>query len=379
MLRSIVGTLIALSLAASASALDHVTFTRDGRQLKIDGRVLVEARDGGLLFEARDGVLWAVTPDELIEHTRDKQPFEPYPPQEFQHRLLAELPRGFNVHTTAHYTIFYNTSKTYAGWCGSLFERLYMAFTNYFERKGFDIEDPEFPLVAVVFADRASYAEHSQPVLGEAAASVIGYFNLRDNRMTMYDLTGVDAAARRFGGINSVLKINRYILAQPEAVRQVSTVVHEATHQIAFNCGMHQRYSDAPVWLSEGIAMYFETPDLGSSRGWRGIGQVNRPRLRQFRKYTGSRPADSLKTLIESDARFRDTSTAPDAYAEAWALTYYLIRQESAKFVTYLKGMADKGPLLEDEPEERLREFEDVFGSWSKVDDDMTQYILDLR
>ena len=28
-----------------------------------------------------------------------------------------------------------------------------MAFTNYWTRKGFELAEPEFPLVAVVFAD----------------------------------------------------------------------------------------------------------------------------------------------------------------------------------------------------------------------------------
>ncbi len=379
MSRFLLLVLVALLPAAPVPAMDHVALERDGRPCVVQGRVLVEAQDGGLLVLARDGVLWAVTAEELVEHTSDEQPFHPYSPQELRTRLLSELPRGFNVYPTTHYLIFYNTSKTYAQWCGSLFERLYMAFTNYFQRQGFRIRKPEFPLVAVVFADRASYAEHSKPVLGDAGGSIIGYFNLRTNRMTMYDLTGVDVASRQAGGIDSVYTINRYILAQPEAVRQVSTVVHEATHQIAFNCGLHQRYSDTPVWFSEGIAMYFETPDLGSSRGWRGIGQVNQPRLVQFRKYLGSRPADSLKSMIESDARFRDTASALDAYGEAWALTYYLIRQRPAQYVAYLKHLSTKLPLLEDDPETRLTEFEAVFGKWQRVDAEMTRYLLRAR
>ena len=65
------------------------------------------------------------------------------------------------------------------------------------------------------------------------------------------------------------------ILARPEAAGLVATVVHEATHQMAFNCGLHARLAPVPVWVSEGIATYFETPDLRSRTGWRGIGGVN--------------------------------------------------------------------------------------------------------
>ena len=51
-------------------------------------------------------------------------------------QLLAELPQGFQEFTTTHYLIFYDTSLAYAQWCGALFERLYMAFTNAGSAKG---------------------------------------------------------------------------------------------------------------------------------------------------------------------------------------------------------------------------------------------------
>ena len=73
----------------------------------------------------------------------------------------------------------------------------------------------------------------------------------------------------------------------------MATIIHEATHQLAFNCGMQNRYADIPLWLSEGIAIYFETPDLRNKRGWRSIGSVNRVRLAEFRRYLRSRPSDS--------------------------------------------------------------------------------------
>ena len=69
----------------------------------------------------------------------DQQPFQPYSRDELSKRLLAELPPGFRVHPTTHYLIFHDTSPAYAQWCGALFERLYMAFTNFWTRKGFEL------------------------------------------------------------------------------------------------------------------------------------------------------------------------------------------------------------------------------------------------
>ena len=124
----------------SASGLDHVTIRRDGQTVSVEGRVLVTAEDGGMLVQARDGVIWAVQPDELVERTTDDAAFEPLSSEEMAELMLRDLPPGFQVHSTANYLILYNTSRAYAEWCGSLFERLYMAFTNYFQRKGFNIQ-----------------------------------------------------------------------------------------------------------------------------------------------------------------------------------------------------------------------------------------------
>ena len=197
--QAVVAICIALCLASAALALavDQVTFRRNGKTMEAAGRLLVEAKDGGLLVLGRDGVIWAIPPEEQIKHTHDDQPFEPYGRDELAKRLLAELPQGFRVHPTTHYLIFYDTSPAYAQWCGSLFERLYTAFTNFWTHKGFELQQPEFPLVAVVFADKPSYLKFTRPELGDAGESIIAYFGLTSNRMTMYDLTGVE---RRGGG-----------------------------------------------------------------------------------------------------------------------------------------------------------------------------------
>ena len=359
--------------------MDQVTFRRDGKTMEVTGRLLVEAKDGGLLVMARDGVIWAIPPEEQVEHTSDQQPFEPLTRDEIKTRLLKELPAGFRVQSTTHYLIFYNTSPAYAQWCGSLFEQLYTAFTTFWTHKGFELRQPEFPLVAIVFADKPSYLKFSRPDLGAAGESIIGYFGLTSNRMTMYDLTGVEAQGRGPGRNRTAAQINQ-ILAQPDAMRTVATIIHEATHQIAFNCGLHTRLSDCPVWFSEGIAEYFETPDLRSAKGWKGIGKdVNPPRLDQFRQYLGVRPDNSLETLLRDDTRFRDPKRSLDAYAEAWALTYFLIRQHPKQYVAYLEMLSKKKPLLQDDRETRIDEFRGAFGELNAVDAEFLRYMGRLR
>ncbi len=365
----------------NAWAVETVLFRRNNQEQTIVGRVLVTAKDGGVLLLARDGLLWAVPPDEQIRISRDDAPFSPLSREEFASQLLRLLPAGFEVHETANYLVFHNTSKAYAQWCGALLERLFTGFTNYWQRRGFQLSKPEFPLIAVVFADRKGYQEFSREELGEAGEKIIAYYSLMTNRMTMYDLTGLEQSSGPGASRSRMTtgQINQ-ILAHPEAERTVATIIHEATHQIAFNCGLHQRLSDCPLWVSEGIAIYFETPDLSSSKGWKSIGAINRARMTQFSTYLKNRPPDSLRTLIEKDDRFRNPQTGLDAYAEAWALTYFLLKQRPKQYLEYLERISRKKPLLRDEPAARLQEFQAVFGQdLQTLDAEFLRFMTKLR
>lgn len=373
--------MLALGMAMGGSpalGLDRVVFQQDDRGMSIDGRVVVQAQDGGLMVQSRDGTLWTVEPQQLVKHTTDEVPFAPYSADELAARLLRELPKDFNTHRTAHYLICYGTSREYAQWCGALFEQLYRAFANYWTQRGFKLNEPEFPLVAIVFADRTAYVKYSQAEVGTGVESIIGYFSLRTNRMTMYDLTGIETLARQRNRRGSPSEIN-HILAQPEAERTVATIVHEATHQIAYNCGLHTRYSDCPLWFAEGIAIYFETPDLSNPRGWRNVGGINRVRWSQMRDYLPRRPADSLRTLLADDQRFRNPKQSTDAYAEAWSLTYFLIRQHSKQYFDYLKLLSEKKPLVWDTPEERVAQFTAIFGDLRRLDTEFVRYLARVQ
>ena len=141
------------------------------------------------------------------------------------------------------------------------------------------------------------------------------------------------------------------VLSRLEALPQIATIVHEATHQLAYNCGVQTRFADNPAWVSEGLAMYFETPDLNSTSGWTSIGLVSANRLQQMRQYQSTRPQDSLETLVRDEQRFHTTKDiALDAYAEAWALNHFLFTKHQAEYIAYLKKLAEKPSGEQDTP-----------------------------
>lgn len=380
-MKQIIGLFVLLSGLAEcrALALEHLTIDRAGQRQTLSGQIVVTARDGGLLLLTPDGTLWSVEPDQIVSRAQDAEVFQPLAREALSRQLLGDLPAGFETYSTHHYLICYNTSRAYAAWCGALFERLYKSFVNYWTRKGFKLDDPQFPLVAVVFNSPQAYAQYSEKELGKAGGSIVGYYSLRTNRITMYDLTGADSLRGVGERRSSAAQIN-LMLSRPEVEQLVATIIHEATHQIAFNSGLQTRFADIPLWVSEGLAVYFETPDLQSSKGWRTIGAVNANRLARFREYLPKRPAGSLESLVMDDKRIRDTRTALDAYAEAWALNYYLIHNHPRKYLAYLEMLSSKKPLVWDKPEARLQQFRESFGDdLEALDTDFLRQMQKLR
>jgi hypothetical protein len=50
------------------------------------------------------------------------------------------------------------------------------------------------------------------------------------------------------------------------------------------------------------------------------------------------------------------------AYAQSWALTYFLMRTRRQEFLNYLETQGAKQSLSADSPELRLRDFDEAFG-----------------
>jgi len=370
-LKMLGGILVTLALSSSVWAIDVVKFRGDNGITEATGKILVQGADGGVLLLTPVGVLLPLGSSEVIEITQNDLPFQAATPKEAATYWLQRLPKNFEVYTTAHYVVLHNASRDYARWCGSLLERLYNGFTAYFSHKGLTIERPAFPLVIVVFATRQQYIEHCREEVGDAIERIQGHYNLETNVVTTYDLTGSNGTA-------TAAQIARYIM-QPGVQQTITTLVHEASHQLANNSGVTCRWTDTPQWVSEGLAMFFETPDLRSSRGWSTVGALNYERLQRFRAYLPQRPSDSLATLIRDNSRFQNLSTAMDAYAEAWALTYFLLQQNGQAFITYLARLREKSPLVYDSPEERVEDFSQAFGDLRQVESEFLRYILRLR
>lgn len=360
-------TAVFLLLTSFSFAMDIVTVKTDDSEKTIEGEIIVNAKDGGIVIRDAMNFLHPITPDNIVSKTSDDRPFAYSTAPEIKEKMLKELPSGFKVFESKHYLIFYETSEAFARWTAQLFENLHNVFYNFWTSNGMKLSEPSTPLIAIIFADGKEYVRFCKDELGDAGDAIIGYYSMQSNRVNLFDLTGADYMNQRASSrVSEAAKI-RNLLAQPDSARMVATIVHEATHQLAYNSGMQVRYADMPRWLSEGIAMYFETPNLKMSSGWGSLGKDNPSRLRLIKQRLPRRNPEAIKMMITDDALFTNLEIADEAYAEAWGLTWLLIKRNPKKFVEYLKIMSEKTPFVWDSSEERMEEFEKCFGSWVEI------------
>lgn len=330
----------------------------------LEGRVVVQAADGGMLLELDDQRLEIVRPGSVRSRRELAEPGPLADPKALGRRIVGELPEGFSFLVTEHYVVCHDTPRPYAEWCAALFERLHAAFLAHWKKAGMAIEPPGEPLVVVIFADRERYETFAAADLGAVKGRVGGYYDMRSNRVTTFDLTRSESLARL--PPTSATRAGLQILARPEAAGLVSTLIHEASHQMAFNSGLHRRLAPVPLWVAEGMATYCE-------RGWKEIGEINKPLFDRFLSGQGDGDFDEIVT---DDAAFRDVDRMPMAYARAWALTAFLARSRPDRYAAYMAGLAAKRPLSPDGPEQRRRDFVAAFGVEPRaLEDEAAEYL----
>lgn len=346
----------------------------DGAERTLSGKVLIEDQSGGIVLLEPDGHWWSLPADVLVsKEVVSGKSFAPFTPEELGASLRAELGAGFGVKVAEPYVICTDTYPAYAEWAAELLSRLRTSFADFWKDDELPFKDPEFPLPVLLFANRNEFSRYATKTADKVTALSFGFYSIPFNRMSVFDLT----AGRSGRPPRTPREVNARL---QNALGNVTNLVHEAIHQLAYNEGLHTRYADIPLWFSEGMAIFFEVPDLRSKTGWETMGRPNRTRYSQFRRYRRKRADDALKTLVRDDVRFASPETATDAYAEAWALTYYLIKERRADYTAYLKHLAQKKILEFLTPAQRLAEFEQFFGGdWAALDRDFLAYLRRVR
>lgn len=339
---SILAVSIGLTAWSSAIAGEE---SRMMIELELDGQPLVgtplDWSPGTVYLLSRDGWLWEFRPGEAANFRKSDQSFASIGVPELRSQLGREFGRDFDVTATGHYVVVHPAGQR-DKW-GRRFEELYRSFVHYFAVRGFDLQPPEFPLVAIVFRNQNDFYRYAAREGTAIGPGVLGYYSPKSNRVALFDQSGGRDDDATWA-------------------ENAATIIHEATHQTAFNTGIHSRFAEQPRWVVEGLGTMFEAPGVwDSARHRQRSDRINHGRLTDFRSYVaGGRPGGSLKSFIASDRPFAINPIA--AYAEAWALCYWLVETRPRQFAEYLSRVADREPFESYDPAERVEDFAAVFG-----------------
>lgn len=355
-----------ISLLAQEVKTIQIEFRTKNIDRNTIGEVLVEDRQGNIVLLTPDGRLWPLHAEEIVSREDVEETMEALSQEEIFAKIKEELPQGFSTIRKKHYVIVYNSTREYANYVGAQFELVYKNFSNYWRRHhGIKLQAPRFPLVALVFRDRASYLKYAIRDVGkQTAEQTIGYYNQESNLMVTYNInaqSGFDAS---------------------KAERNLATIVHEAVHQMAYNSGLQVRLADNPRWLSEGLAMFFESPTMKPVRGkvqitWN-MGGVNVHNLTKFRQAKGRIQPGTLNRLVANDEWL--LSNGEVSYPYSWALTYFLIKQKKKAFTDFIEELAAYQTLNTVAEPDRVALFKKHFGDdLEKMEVAMVKYISALK
>jgi hypothetical protein len=326
------------------------------RDQRVEGTPLLGSGSNVCLLK-RDGALLEFNPAEAKDYHKTAANFTPYSHAVMRGLLEREFGPTFEVTSTGHFLVVHPRGQQQ--WA-ERFEEMYRSCIMYFQVRGFSLTNPEFPLVAIIFPNRDDFRRYALNEGTSAAAGLLGYYSLKTNRVALFDIGGGRSNAQ-------TTEMN------------MATILHEASHQTAFNTGIHNRLSPPPRWVAEGLGTMFEARGVNDSRSFPSVkDRINQERLRDFRQLLPKRKPVAFLDLVNSDRNFDQNTIA--AYAEAWAFTFFLVETMPRDYARYLAKTASRPPFTAYPAAQRLKDFTSVFGeNLALLDSKFLRFMADLK
>lgn len=334
------------------------TISIELRNARVEGMPLA-ADEQQILLLGREGKLWKFKPSEVTKFSSPQPGFRSYSIGEMRSQLVKEFGTHYDMTGTGHFLVVHPAGQR-DRWA-ERFEEVYRSFVHYYTARGFSLEQPKFLLVAVVLPTQEDFQRYARNDGLFASPGVLGYYSQESNRISLYDVTAGRSS-------NVPWQTN------------ADTIIHEVAHQVAFNTGVHKRFAVTPKWIIEGLGTMFEAPGVWDAAKHPQLrDRLNLSRLRDFQQYSAKRRRKgSLAEFVSSDRAF-DISPS-DAYAEAWALSFYLCETQPRKYSAYMKKMAALEPFRRYEGPQRLQDFLEAFGpNLGLLESQYVKYVCDLK
>lgn len=323
-----------------------------GKPLAWDGQDLALLR--------RDGRVSRLPMKSADELQKLSDSYRPYSVSDLANRLRREFGGKYQVTQTQNFLVVHPPGN--ANSWSKPFQDLYWRFELYFKSRGLKVNKPEFPMIAVVLKTRKEF-DYFLKNYQSYDPKILGYYSATSNRIITYDQSPKGSSSR-----------------SPDWLANNSTLIHEATHQTAFNTGIHNRFAPEPRWISEGMAMMFEAPGVNNSAYYsKRSDRINADRLRSLQRYyRRGTTKNLLAEIVVSDDRFRTDPSL--AYAYAWGLTFYLSEKMPNKYLKFLRNDAKRKPYSPYSGKQRARDFAAAFGAdIPGIEARMKEFIMGLK
>lgn len=243
----------------------------------------------------------------------------------------------------------------------SLMEGVIAAMKRDFRVMGMDLSWNHDPImISRLYADNKSMrAQHleGQPIWAAA------FYSITHNHVIFCEDDHMGYSVNFDGEVVKFIPIPApsHIMTANERI----VTSHEASHQIAYNCGIQTRRIKYPLWASEGIATNYE---LTTRRvGPKTNNYLRKYKLNQVHADGGILRVEDL-IVVMSIANESDKKIS-SRYAEFWGFWKFLYETRPLRLGKYYKQMKS----MESSPDERknVEIFEDTIGD---VDDIQHEY-----
>ena len=341
LLRATAALLALFVLFVPESRADRFTYLdQDSQTVEVEARLLGSGQ-GAHALEQADGQLLLIPQAALLKREVAEGP------QPIDTRAMAELlsekfgPELVRIEIERPFVVALILSeplpssseshaKAFLKEVATFLKRVERKFVAYAKSVRFNPQPPRYPMPVLIFetdTDFEAYATDATGNLGLSSGRLAGFYH----------------------------SITNYLSLRMSECDNFETPLHEAIHQQVYNREVYPRMAPVPVWFNEGIATGFE------GDGKQITISPTKVNIR-YRNRALNAKTVQWSTIVADDKAFRGDVFAGEAYGHAWGLHWLLVTEYKVKYLQYVKMLAQKEPLTVDSADQRIKDFQDVFG-----------------
>jgi hypothetical protein len=269
---------------------------------------------------------------------------------------------------------------------GSMLEQVLPKLAQSMRASGLPVKPPAEPLPWFCFDDREQYRRHTLAIECVGLSFPESYYSTRTNHVVVY--YGATPDSQRGETDPRMPDSSLHLLDVPSkpanstdpaavASNRVLILTHELAHQLAFSAGLQKAGVMYPLWVSEGLATYFERSALSGTGT--GTHTIRKQRLAELGRTHQLLPLEDLAVLggpsapmPVNSAGFRPSSV--DVYAQCWGLFGFLLEHYPQQLSAYLMDVGQT-PAGSCPPSSLQEDFTRHFGPLDALEQAWLQFV----